>query len=139
MKLKKIIRIIKSYNYDLIQTYTEVNSQLDFLPNMITQAINANRPVVHNFDDIRSITSAITENFIAQNSHQSTSTGFQSRTQSTSVTLNPKMNNTESTKSISPNEVTGISIPSSSALIPAFTIPLQVPTKTCRSNSDTYK
>ena len=35
-------------------------------------------------------------------------------------------------------EATGISIPTSSALQPGVTIPLQVPTKTTRSSSDNY-
>ena len=48
------------------------------------------------------------------------------------------MNNTENTEKISTTEVNGNSIPTSSALLPGVTIPLQVSTKTVRSNSDVY-
>ena len=61
-------------------------------------------------------------------------TGFQPQTQSTSVTLNPTTNKTETTGSVSPTNVTGISIHTSSARVQCITIPLQVPTKAIRSN-----
>ena len=47
-------------------------------------------------------------------------------------------NNTGTTESISLTEVTGISFPTSSALLPGITTPLQVPQKTIPSNSDIY-
>ena len=90
------------------------------------------------FDEIRSLPSTFTEKTIAQKSNQNTSTDFQPQTQSISITISRNISNTESTESISPTEVTGISIPTSSALIPGITTPLQVPTKTIRSNSDIY-
>ena len=49
------------------------------------------------------------------------------------------MKNTKTTDSMSPTEVSGDSIPTSLAVIPGATIPLQVLTKTIRSNSDGYK
>ena len=49
---------------------------------------------------------------------------------------NPNKNKTETTENISPTEVTGVSIRTSSALIQGITIPLQVPKKNIRSNSD---
>ena len=61
--------------------------------------------------------------------------GFQSRTRTGSVILNPNTNNTGITENVSPAKITGISIATSSALIPVFTIPLQVPKKTSRGNS----
>ena len=48
------------------------------------------------------------------------------------------MNNTENIESISPTGVTRISLPTSSDLILGSTIPLQIPTKTNRSNSDIH-
>ena len=48
------------------------------------------------------------------------------------------MNNTETTESVSPTEVAGISIPITSALIPGIKIPQQFPTKFIRSNSDLH-
>ena len=92
---------------------------------MTTGAITAKRPVDHNFDEIRSSQSAITEKN-AQNSIQNTSTGFPAQTQSSSVYLNPSENSTGTIKSISPTELNGISIPNNSALIPVVTIPLHV-------------
>ena len=53
--------------------------------------------------------------------------------------LNPKLNNTKTTESLSSTEVTGISIPTSSALMRGMTLPLQVPTKTTRCSSDVQK
>ena len=64
---------------------------------MIKRAITSNRPFVHNIDEIRSNLSAMTEKMVAQNSSQSTSTGFQPETQSTSVIFYPKINNNETT------------------------------------------
>ena len=75
---------------------------------------------------------------VAQKSNQNTNTGFQPQTPSTSVTLNPSINTTETTESICPTEVTGISSPTSSALIPGKKIPPQVHKKTIRTNSDIY-
>ena len=72
----------------------------------------------------------ITENTNAQKSQQHISTGFQPKTQAISVNLNPNMNNEETTEKKSPAQVTGSSIPTSSAVIPNITIQLQVPTKT---------
>ena len=48
------------------------------------------------------------------------------------------MNNTEITESISPTEFTVIPVTTSSALIPGKTIPVQVLTKTIRSNCDVH-
>ena len=56
--------------------------------------------------------------------------------QSFSATLNPNINSSKTTESNLP--VTGISIPTSFALIRRITVPLQVPTKTIRSNSENY-
>ena len=92
---------------------------------MITRAITASRINDNNTDEIRSIPSTITEKFIAQKPNQITSTSCQPQT--TSVTLNPDLNNAE---------VTIISILTNSALIPGITMPLQVPSKVIRSNSE---
>ena len=97
---------------------------------MITRAITANRPIDHHIIEIRSFPSTFAVKFIAQKSNQNGSTGFQPQTQSTSVILNPKINNTETTESISPTELNRISIPTSFALIPGITIQMHVPTKT---------
>ena len=67
---------------------------------------------------------------------QNTSSGFQHHTQTTSVNINPNINNTETTENISPPIVTGISFPTSSAPITGITIQLRVPTKINRSMSD---
>ena len=82
--------------------------------------------------------STITGKVIAKNWNQITSSVFQPQIQLTSVTLNPNKNNTETTESVSTTEVIGLSLPTSSSLIPGITMPLQVPTKTIRSNSDIY-
>ena len=47
-----------------------------------------------------------------------------------------RKNYTEITESKSPTEVTRFSKPTGSALIPGITTPVQIPTKTIRSNSD---
>ena len=80
----------------------------------------------------------ITQKFFAQKSNQNTRTGLQLQIQSTSNTFFSNLNNTEPTASISPPQVTGISISISLALILVLTKPLQVPTKTIRSMSDIY-
>ena len=59
----------------------------------------------------------ILEELDAPTTNQNTIVGFQPHTQSTSVTLNPKTNKTETTKNKSPFEVTGVSVPTCSALI----------------------
>ena len=51
------------------------------------------------------------------------------------VILNPSRNNTETTESVIPTEVTGTAIPTNSTLTPGNTIPLQDLTKTISSNS----
>ena len=105
---------------------------------MITRAIRANRPMIHNIHQIHSIQSTITGKNIAQKPGQITSTGFQLQAQSNSVELNRNINKIETTKSISPTELIGISNPTSFALIPAITIPMPVSTKFIRSNSDIH-
>ena len=49
-----------------------------------------------------------------------------------------KKNNTEFTESTLSTEITAISVPNTSTQTPKIKIPLQVPTKTIRSNSDTH-
>ena len=78
----------------------------------------------------------ITQKMSPPKSKPNTSTGFQTQTQTISVTLIPNKNSAETTESISPTEITGNSIPSSQTLIPGITIPLQVPTESIRSNAD---
>ena len=70
----------------------------------------------------------ITENIITQKSNQNTTEGFQPQTQSIFVNINPNIKNIETIESLSPTEVTGISILTNSELIPGITIPLQIPT-----------
>ena len=70
---------------------------------------------------------------------ENASTGFQPRTQTTSVILNRNKNNIEITETSCLTDVTGISIPTNSTLITGITIPLQAPTKTIQSNSDCHK
>ena len=55
---------------------------------------------------------------------------FPYQTQTTSVTLSPSFNNTETIEILHHTEVTEISNPNSSALISDSTVPLQFPTKT---------
>ena len=74
----------------------------------------------------------ITEKNTAQKSQHFVNAGFQSRTQTTSVTLSPKKGNTGTTESMSPTEVTGNSIPIIPTLMPGIIIPLQLLTKTFR-------
>ena len=105
--------------YNLLQTNTESFSETEISPNVITQAITAQISI-----QVRSIQSTLTEKSNAQTSNQNTSFGFQPQTESTSVNINPNKNNTENTDSIFPTEITGVSIPASSALIPGITIPL---------------
>ena len=78
----------------------------------------------------------ITEKISAQKVKQNIRFGFQPQTQTTSVFLNPSLNDTETTENLPPTEITGISIPPSFAQIPDITIPLHVPTKTIPSNSN---
>ena len=63
---------------------------------------------------------------------------FEPQTQSISVKLYPILNKTERSEIKSCTERTGILIAESSALIPGFTRPLQVPTKNIGSNSDIH-
>ena len=70
---------------------------MEFLPNMKTRAITANRPVDQNVDEIPSFPSMISWNGFAQKSSQNNNTGFHPQTQSTTVTWNPNLNNTEAT------------------------------------------
>ena len=120
--------------YKLLQSNTENIPQLELSPYMITGA--AKGLVDPNFDEIRSIPSTINKKGIAEKSNQSL--GFQPQTQSTFLTLYPNVNK-QTTEKISPTEVTGTSIPTSSPPIPEFKIPQQVPTKTVRSNSDFFR
>ena len=62
--------------------------------------------------------------------------GFQFQTQMNSVIPSPIINNTETREFIPHTVVTEISIPTSSTLVSDLNIPLQVFTKTFRSNSD---
>ena len=96
---------------------------------MIILAITANRPPDHKINEIRPIQSIITEENNAQRSKQKTTAGFQPQTQTTSFYKNPTINNTETTETSSPTEVTRISIPTISALIPGITLHLHVSTK----------
>ena len=105
---------------------------------MTTQAITANRPSDYNLDELCLIQSKLTEKIIVQRINQSTIAGFQLQTQSTSVILYPHKNNTETTESIFPTQVTQNRSPNSSVLIPGITTPLQVPIKTIRSVSDIH-
>ena len=68
----------------------------------------------------------ISEKIMTQKSQQSISAGFQYRTQKNSVILNPNINYTEITESVLLTEVTEISPPTSTTLIPYKKIPLQV-------------
>ena len=81
---------------------------MDFLPTMIARAINATRPFDHNIDGMHSNQSMISRKTNAQKSAKNISGVLQSQTQKTSVNLNPIINNTETTDSIYPTEVTGI-------------------------------
>ena len=105
---------------------------------MVTREITENRSIDHNIDERRSILSTITEKFIAQKTNQNTTTCFQLQKQSTSVTFTPNINITATTESLSPIQVTGVSIPTICTLILVITEPLQVPTKNIRSSSDVY-
>ena len=67
----------------------------------------------------------ITDKVGAQKLQQSTYAGFQSKTQTTSVSLNQNKNNTETTESIPFTEVTGFSNPTTSTRKPGFKKPLQ--------------
>ena len=98
---------------------------------MITRAKTANRLIDNKNDEIRSNQSRITEKII--------SADFQSETQTASVNVNLNINKTGTTEHISHTEVTGTSNPVTSSLIPGFTIPLEVPTKTFRSSSVIHK
>ena len=74
--------IVKTENvqrkkYNLLHSKNESFSQIKFLPDKTTRAINANRPVDHHIDEIQSIQSTITGKIIAQKSNQSTNAGFQ--------------------------------------------------------------
>ena len=111
---------------------------MEIPPNRITKAIIAIRPIDHNIDEIRSKQSMVTEKMSAQKLKHNASTGFQPQTQTTSGIINPNINNTETTESSSLTEVTGISFLTNSTLITGITIPLKVPTKTVRSNSDIH-
>ena len=82
----------------------EIISQLEFLNDMITQATTAKRPIDHDIDETRSIQSTITEKMNTQKLNRNNSAGFQPQTQSTPLNLNPNINNTETTESISPTE-----------------------------------
>ena len=104
---------------------------------MIIPRITANRFYDQNFDEIRSIQATITERNFALKSNQNTSAGFAPQTTSISVILN--INDTETTGSISPTEVTGLTIPASFDLIPGINTPQKVPAKIIRSNSHFYK
>ena len=125
-------------NFNLLKINTELFSQSELPPNMITRAITTNRPIDHNVDEMCSNQSMITEKINAQNSNQNTGSFFQSETQPTSVKINPTINNTETTENISPTEVKRSSIPTSSALIPGISKQLQVPPKTNRSILDIH-
>ena len=73
-------------------------------------------------------------NLLFKNHKQNNTAGFQPRTQSISVTLNPNKKNTVTTELISPTAVTGISNSTNFVVILGVTIPMQAPTKTIRSN-----
>ena len=105
---------------------------------MITQRVTGKRSIVHKNDTIRSAYSAMTKKFSARRSQQSSSAGFEPQTQIIFVILYPNSIKTGIAKSISPTELTRISIPTSSTLTAGITKPLQVPTKTFRSNSDIH-
>ena len=121
-----------------LQINTDNNSQLEFSPKKTTRAFNANRLIDNKNNDVPSNQSMVTEKISAQQLEQQNSFGFQSQTQTTSVILNPSINNSETTEVISPTEVAGISIPTSSTRFPAITKPLHIPTKAVRSNSDIH-
>ena len=127
------------FNYfNLLQTNNEIFSRLEFLPVMIIRATTANRLFDQNLVEIRLVQSTITEKTIARKLKQKTHPGPQPQTQSNSGSLNPNISNIEATENMFPAEVTGPGIPTSSAPIPGITIPLQVSTKTIRSNSDNH-
>ena len=96
--------------------------------NMITQAITASRPTDHKTVEILSNQTRIFEKIVLK-IQQIFSSGFQTRTQSTSVFLNTISNNTGTTESKSPTKVIGISLPTISALKPGITKPLQIQSK----------
>ena len=87
---------------------------------MITRAITAIRLTDQTFDEQRSDQSMITEKISARKLQQKVSADFQPQTQTTSVYSNPNLINTKTTESISPTDVTGISISSSSTLTPVL-------------------
>ena len=81
---------------------------MEFLPNMITRANTAKRPIDHNVDEKRSVQLMVTEKNNAQKTKQNTSAGFQPQSQTTSGNINSTANFIETTENISPTEVTGI-------------------------------
>ena len=89
---------VHSKYLNLLQIKTEFVSQSEFSPDMITRAMISDRPVDQNIDDIRLNFSMITQRICAQKSKQKISTGIQHQTQTTSVTLNPNMNNCGTTQ-----------------------------------------
>ena len=97
---------------------------------VITRASTANRLIHNKNHEIRSNQSIVTEKIIRAS--------LQSETQ-TASNLNLNINITGTTERMSNTEVTGISDPVTSSLIPGNTIPLEVPTKTFGSSSDIHK
>ena len=74
-------KIHPKYSY-LLRINTKNIYHLEFLPKMKTQAITANIPIGHHFDEVRSFQSMITEKAKAHRSKQNTSAGFQPQRQS---------------------------------------------------------
>ena len=81
----------------------------------------------------------ITEETLIRKSKQTGNAGSQSQIRTTSALSNPKISNTETTENVHTFNVTRISLPFSSTLIPGIKTPLQVLTKTVQSNSDIHK
>ena len=75
---------------------------------------------------------------LAQKSQHIISAGFQSHTQTITVISNPNTNNTETTESKPPSDVTETSLPAISTLMLGLIIPLEVPRKTTRINADIH-
>ena len=118
----------------LLQLHPEIFSQLEVIPVMVTGAVSPNRPTDHTIDQIQTNQSMIAKTIFVTNTKQFRNIGNQFEIQTFSVISNPNTNKSEITGTIPPFEVTEILSPNSFILIQSFNLPLQVPTKTFRSD-----
>ena len=75
------VKSVQTKNLNIQQCNTDIVSQLDLLPVMITQATTVNRPIDDDIDGIRSNQSKVTAVIFAQKSQQNLRAGFQPQTQ----------------------------------------------------------